>query len=377
MALNVQGVSPRDLFLEAPQEPLQPEMQLPQALAPQPSKCVCTRCHKNLPITSVTPGSPTGPACISAPDPTPDPGLDTNFVMTTSLLEVQLQGVTNAITSSVMGPLRSLERQHHTSPPLPSASMLPTNTLPAPNNPGESSVRRLFPWIPTETINAVYKDLLWPSNLSKLHNMTAAMPSGEKVTLSLGTYKLALTLPAPMPSTKTFLKAIPNLVSFCQAWIVYTALCAVASPDCMLGPTLAGFLVHVAELDQHFDWTYIANYILTVCEKRFGHADMDTWSRHNREAFQDKLSIAPTKTPKTTAAPTEPKRVGTNNMVCLCWNNSTCTSNCGWSHTCLVCGTKNHPSHSCQNLTKFKPSQPSSVAAETASQPNIKARGTA
>ncbi|KAJ1040525.1 hypothetical protein NDA11_005986 [Ustilago hordei] len=349
MALNVQGVSPRDLFLEAPQELLQPEMQLPQALAPQPSKCICTHCHKNLPITSVTPGSPTGPACISAPDPTPNPGLDTNFPR---------------------APAPHL-------PSLPSASMLPTNTLPAPNNPGESPVRRLFPWIPTETINAVYKDLLWPSNLSKLHNMTAAMPSGEKVTLSLGTYKLALTLPAPMPSTKTFLKAIPNLVSFCQAWIVYTALCAVASPDCMLGPTLAGFLVHVAELDQHFDWTYIANYILTVCEKRFGHADMDTWSRHNREAFQDKLSIAPTKTPKTTAAPTEPKRVGTNNMVCLCWNNSTCTSNCGWSHTCLVCGTKNHPSHSCQNLTKFKPSQPSSVAAETASQPNIKARGTA
>ncbi|KAJ1040526.1 hypothetical protein NDA10_006205 [Ustilago hordei] len=117
MALNVQGVSPRDLFLEAPQELLQPEMQLPQALAPQPSKCICTHCHKNLPITSVTPGSPTGPACISAPDPTPNPGLDTNFVMTTSLLEVQLQGVTNAITSSVMGPLRSLEHQHHTSPP--------------------------------------------------------------------------------------------------------------------------------------------------------------------------------------------------------------------------------------------------------------------
>ncbi|SPC61036.1 uncharacterized protein UHOD_11223 [Ustilago sp. UG-2017b] len=70
--------------------------------------------------------------------------------------------------------------------------------------------------------------------------------------------------PPPTPSAKTFLKAIPDLVSFCQAWIVYATLHVAASPDCTLSPALAGFLVHVAELDQHFDWTYIADYILTV-----------------------------------------------------------------------------------------------------------------
>ncbi|KAJ1028898.1 hypothetical protein NDA18_002921 [Ustilago nuda] len=409
MKLNVQGVSPGDLFLEAPQELLQPEMQSPQTPAPQPSKRVCTCCCKNLPISqflsrsqpntitlscttcrahhaasynardqhvhmtqatraaslmssiataSVTPGSPTGPARVSAPDPAPNPGLDADFVMTMSLLEVWLQGVTNAITSSVMGPLHSLERQV---------------TLLA------AAVASRPPPAPTiaHTVNVVYKDLLWPSDLSKLCNATAAMPSGEKATLSLGAYKLALTCPTPTPSTKTFLKAIPDLVSFCQAWIVYAALPAVALPDHTLGPALAGFLVHIAKLDQHFNWTYIINYILTVCEKRFSHADADTWSRRDMEAFQDKLSIAPTKTPKTTAAPTEPKKASTNNTVCLRWNNSTSTSNCGQSHTCLVCGTKNHPSHPCHNLAKFKPSQPSSVAAETASQPDVKARGTA
>ncbi|KAJ1035520.1 hypothetical protein NDA18_000299 [Ustilago nuda] len=453
MASNDQGVPPGDLFLEAPQELLQPEMQPPQTPAPQPSEHVCTRCRKNLPISqflsqsrpntitlscttcrachaasynardqrvcttwatqaaslvssiataSVAPGSPVGLARTSAPDPAPDPGFDTDFVMTTSLLEVRLQGVTNTITSTVMGPLRSLERQvaslaaavASTLPPAPtvapvpipaaphpptllSASTLRPDALPAPNNPGESSFRRLFPWIPTKTVNTVYKDLLRPSDLSKLRNATTAMPSGEKATLSLGAYELALTLPTPTPSAKTFLKAIPNLVFFCQAWIVYAALRAAASPDHTLGPTLAGFLVHVAKLDQHFDWTYIVDYILTVCEKRFGHTDVDTWSRCDMEAFQDKLSIAPTKTPKPPAAPTKPKKASTNNTVCLHWNNSTCTGNCGWSHTCLVCGTKTHPSRHFPSLAKFKPSQPSSAAAETASQLDIKARGTA
>ncbi|KAJ1029190.1 hypothetical protein NDA18_002818 [Ustilago nuda] len=329
MASNVPGVSPGDLFLKAPQEPPQPEMLLPQAPAPQPSKRVCTHCCKNLPISqflsrsrpntitlscttcrarhmasynvwdqrirmtwatpasfmssiataSAAPGSPAGPAHTLALDTTPEPGLNTDFVVTTSLLEVQLQGVTNAITSSVMGPLHSLERQV-----VSLAEAVASRPPPAPTA--------------ASTVNAVYKDLLQPSDLSKLHNATAAMPSGEKVTLSLGAYELTLTLPTPTPSAKTFLRAIPDLVSFCQAWIVYAALHAAASPDLTLGPALAGFLVHVAELDQHFDWTYIANYILTICEKRFGHVDADTWSCHDMEVFQDKLSTHPPKPPR-------------------------------------------------------------------------------
>ncbi|SOV07710.1 uncharacterized protein UDID_19393 [Ustilago sp. UG-2017a] len=216
-------------------------------------------------------------------------------------------------------------------PSLPPASALPFDTPTAPNNPGESSVHHLFPWILIETVNAVYKDLLQPSDLNKLCNASAAMPVGEKVTLSVGAYELALTLPTPTPLAKTFLKAIPDLVAFCQAWSVYTALCAAASPDHTLGPALAGFLVHVTELDQHFEWTFIADYILTVCEKRFGHADADTWSRHDMEAFQDKLAIAPTKPPKATAIATEPKKSGTSTTVCLRWNNNSCGGNCGRS----------------------------------------------
>ncbi|SOV04527.1 uncharacterized protein UDID_17113 [Ustilago sp. UG-2017a] len=124
-------------------------------------------------------------------------------------------------------------------------------------------------------------------------------------------------LPTPTPSAKTFLKAIPDWVAFCQAWIVYTALRAAASPDRTLGPALARFLVHVAKLDQHFEWTFIADYILMVCEKCFGHAHTDTWSRCDMEAFQDKLAIAPTKPPKATAIATEPKKSGTSTTVCL------------------------------------------------------------
>ncbi|SPC62023.1 uncharacterized protein UHOD_12178 [Ustilago sp. UG-2017b] len=143
----------------------------------------------------------------------------------------------------------------------------------------------------------------------------------------------------------------------------------------MLGPALAGFLVHVAELDQHFNWTYIADYILTVCKKRFGHADVDTWSRRDMEAFQDKLAIAPTKSLKPPAAPTEQKKASTNATVCLRWNNSTCTGPCSRAHTCLICGTKNHLSHSCPSLAEFKPSPPLSVAAKAASKSDVKARG--
>ncbi|SYW74001.1 uncharacterized protein UHO2_00866 [Ustilago hordei] len=234
-------------------------------------------------------------------------------------------------------------------PSLPPAPAFPFDAPTAPNNnnPGESSVCCLFPWIPVETINAVYRDLLWPSDLSKLCNVSAVVSIGEKVTLSVGTYKLALMLPTPTPMAKTFLKTIPDLVAFCQVWIVYTALHAAASPDCTLGPALAGFLVHIAELDHHFEWTFIADYILTVCEKRFGHADADTWSRCDMEAFQDKLAIVPTKPPKASTITTEPKK------------------------------TRSHPSWSCPNLSKFKPSQPSLVAAKPANHSNVKAGGTA
>ncbi|KAJ1599076.1 hypothetical protein NDA14_001246 [Ustilago hordei] len=107
--------------------------------------------------------------------------------------------------------------------------------------------------------------------------------------------------------------------------------------------------------------------MLMVCKKWFGHADADTWSRQDMEAFQDKLAIAPTKSLKPLVAPAEQRKAGTNATVCLHWNNSTCTGPCGQAHTCLICGTKNPLSPSCPSLAKFKPSPPSLVAAEAAS----------
>ena len=140
---------------------------------------------------SATPGSPAGPAHLSTSDPAPDLGSDTNLFVMVSLLEARLQSVASDITSSVMDPLcrlecqvallaaavsgsptsaptaasaRSLEAPHL--PTLTPTSALPIDPLPAPNNPGESSVHCLFPWIPTETVNAVYKVLLYKVLLS-------------------------------------------------------------------------------------------------------------------------------------------------------------------------------------------------------------------
>ncbi|SPC63380.1 uncharacterized protein UHOD_12336 [Ustilago sp. UG-2017b] len=258
-----------------------------------PPECVCTRCRKSLPFsqflslswpntitqscttckaqqaaslntrnlcgrstwatraasyvssvasTAVAPGSPAGPANTLAPDTAPEPRLGANLFVTVSLLEAQLQGVTTDITSSVMGPLCSLKHQVASladtmairPPPGPSSAPAP---IPHPSLPPASALPlTLRRPLTTLTVNAVYKDLLQPSDLSKLCNATAAMPVGEKVTLSVGAYELALTLPTPTPLAKTFLKAIPDLVAFCQAWSVYTALCAAASPDHTLGP---------------------------------------------------------------------------------------------------------------------------------------------
>ncbi|SOV02680.1 uncharacterized protein UDID_19654 [Ustilago sp. UG-2017a] len=134
---------------------------------------------------STTPGSPAGPAHLSTSDPAPDLGADTNLFVMVSLLEARLQSVASDITWSIMDPLcrlkchvallaaavsgsptsaptaasaRSLEAPHL--PTLTPTSALPVDPLPAPNNPAELSVHCLFPWIPTETVNAVYKDLL-------------------------------------------------------------------------------------------------------------------------------------------------------------------------------------------------------------------------
>ena len=152
-----------------------------------------------------------------------------------------------------------------------------------------------------------------------------------------------------------FLKAILDIKTFCQVWVVYVSLKAAASSDLALGPVLNHFLVHVINLDRNYPWVNITEYMLTICRKWFDHADMLAWAVRDTEAFRDCLSLVPPKQP--CAAQLKPK----SGDMCWRWNNTACTStNCKYQHICTTCRGK-HREKACPSASQLA-SAPSSNA---------------
>lgn len=306
-----------------------------------------------------------------------------DHVVTTSMLDARLQRSTDMITAAVMEPICALQQEMAAmaasisrqqvnsstaasapapSPPQPTPAAQPAGIAPT----GESTVSRVFPFLSNNIVNLVYADRLKPSDLGKLRSNSGPSTSAQEAsTFTVAGVEIAVPTPSSAAPLKTFLKAVPNALAFAQAWTVYAALRSAYSSDRTLSPALGQFLVHVIDLDQHYAWQNIAEYVLAVCKKRFGHADAETWARRDTEAFQDKLSIAIPKVNRAPAALQPSSKKGSSSApICLRWNNASCTGPCTRLHQCLIC-SEDHQSKSCPHLltSKSKVSQPSSVPA--------------
>ena len=99
--------------------------------------------------------------------------------------------------------------------------------------------------------------------------------------------------PVSVASSKTFLRLLPDVRSFAQAWAVYTSLRCTSTSDPHLSTSLSAFLVHVIDLDITFLWPAVAEYVLAVCRRRFGLANASDWVEKDLDAWQEELGCAP------------------------------------------------------------------------------------
>lgn len=247
--------------------------------------------------------------------------------------------------SSLKGDLANLARPqaataaptaHQARPTPPAASPFGHFPLGTPH-PGEWSFLRLFPWVSSEIADAISLDRFTVSDLGKLRNPASSTASEETpTTVTVAGVQINVASASSTGPLKAFLKSIPDVNTFCQVWVVYVSLRAAASSDPALGPALSHFLVHVVDLDRSYPWANVAEYVMTVCQKRFGHADAAAWAVRDTEAFQDRLSLAPPRPTRTTIKPK-------SDETCWRWNNSTCTnSNCKFQHLCSTCRGKHN-----------------------------------
>ncbi|SOV01394.1 uncharacterized protein UDID_17647 [Ustilago sp. UG-2017a] len=254
----------------------------------------------------------------------------------TRKMEVRVHEWLAPLQTQVRSLAAEFERTHrsqshgHAAPPAVSTSPPRPYSLP---NPGEWSLLRLFPWVSSEVADAISLDRLAVGDLAKLRNPASSSVHEETpTTLTVQGIQINIASTSSTGPLQAFLKAIPDITTFCQVWVVYVSLRAAACSNPALGPALNHFLVHVVDLDRSYPWASVVEYVLTVCQKRFGHADALAWAVRDTEAFQDRLSLAPPKQPCATLL--KPKSSDT----CWRWNNATCSSsNCKYQHVCTTC----------------------------------------
>ncbi|SPO19921.1 uncharacterized protein UTRI_10013 [Ustilago trichophora] len=250
----------------------------------------------------------------------------------------------------------------HAHAAVPQHAAATSNILPsAPfTTPGESAAPRLFPWVPSNLADAVYEDRLSPLDLGKLRDPSNHSSADANTTVTVEGVELSVAKKDATAGVKAFIKAMPDVLSFTQAWVVYMTLRAAASAEPALGPALAEFLIEVIELDRTHFWDNVADYILVVCQKRFGHASATTWAQQDQEVFNKKLTFAPLKRDRQTSSQQKAKSAAptpsSTTAPCLRWNHTVCPNNasCRYAHVCLTC-RGSHRAKSCPLAAQLPP----------------------
>ena len=115
--------------------------------------------------------------------------------------------------------------------------------LPVPHL-GESTVHRVFPWVTADVADLVYSDRLPPTDLGKLRSpanpLASTNPNNASTTVMVGDLKMVVANSTSGAPLQGFLKALPDAISFAQAWTVYETLRTAANADRSLAGTSSG-----------------------------------------------------------------------------------------------------------------------------------------
>ncbi|KAJ1031719.1 hypothetical protein NDA13_002108 [Ustilago tritici] len=221
-------------------------------------------------------------------------------------LDDQASALSN-IATSLQQLLASLRNPKPRLPQPPSsqpvAATLASATLPAANTagsalgaplPGESDMDHIFSWLSQEAIQQVINNALLPQDLGRMHNPDLLLVDNkhEHTVLVNGILIKSVPSVASTSSTHHITKLIPNVCCFAKAWTVYTCIQACTTNNPNLGAGLGAFLLHVIQTDHMHTWLSVASYILTTCQRRFGHASAALWAQQDQAAWNQHLSTA-------------------------------------------------------------------------------------
>ncbi|KAJ1030725.1 hypothetical protein NDA18_001963 [Ustilago nuda] len=109
-----------------------------------------------------------------------------------------------------------------------------------------------------------------------------------------------------IPDVKRFLCQVPDVRAFSQVWMTYTALRCASTGDPNVCASLSSFLMAVIDHDTKWHWPAVTEYILTVCECRFGYASASDWADDDLSAWQKALGGIPRCDVSTSRSPAKP-----------------------------------------------------------------------
>jgi hypothetical protein len=327
--------------------------------------CVrCSACRTNgvrrarLTVNGRSP-SPEAPHVALSTEPAVIPVVPPPAPFPTSLHSVTPDAVTDMVQSAVadlrielsssmqttFAEFRDLLTQQTRPTPAP-GPRTPPPTAPPPPVPGESYVDRLFPWLGRDVVTMVAEDQLAPQDLGRLKDPGNATAPASDAPAGVRVNGMLIESSAPGPANRHFTRQLPDALAFAQAWTVYAHLRAHFASDTSLGAALGSFLVHILELNRQYLWHGVADYVLSVCRRRFGHATSADWAARDHAVFQDHLGAFQVRgfrpTISTTSAGLPPGRQSRSDLakqVCFRFNSPAgCSdSSCLRQHVCKSC----------------------------------------
>lgn len=229
---------------------------------------------------TAVPTSPQQPA-ILAPLPAPRQPTPATFVHDYSAdidtinarLEAQANFAVNLDTavSEIRQLVRGIRQDlaPSTSAPAPTDDTVAPPSAMTPRPPllsGELQIRCLFPWVTPEVAQLVYDNCLLPHDLGKLRKASRSHAEADEDTgVLVGNVRVK---PAPSqskaPDVRKFLRQVPDVCTFAQAWTVYTALRCASASDPNLSASLGSFLIIVMDQDTRYHWPAVAEFVLSL-----------------------------------------------------------------------------------------------------------------
>ncbi|KAJ1028875.1 hypothetical protein NDA18_002899 [Ustilago nuda] len=160
--------------------------------------------------------------------------------------------------------------------PQPQAPPAAASALPSAGQPSGTSgelpslpLTCCFAWVPLDIVQQVERDQLKLEHLVKLRNPESRVSKEPSQPTHLAVGPGGILVGAEESSytrASAFVKAIPNIATLTQIWLVYIAVHVRATGSLTLNEALLAYLEHLIECDQLYQWRAVADYHLAVVD---------------------------------------------------------------------------------------------------------------